>query len=118
MSAGTYNLRVEQYATFNLNILWTDNTGNPVNLTGYSADLRIVDSDGVTDLLTLSTVTPPGGITLGGILGTIILTIPASITALLPINSFKYDLLLTDGSGSKTRLLQGSMDVSAGITPT
>jgi hypothetical protein len=118
VSAGSYNLRVEQYATFNLNILWTDSSGNPVNLTGYSADLRVVDSDGVTDLLTLSTTNPPGGITLGGILGTIVLNIPDSITALLPINSFKYDLLLTGGSGSKIRLLQGSMDVSAGITPT
>jgi len=55
-------------------------------------------------------------ITLGGVAGTISLSIPAATTEGFTWFSGVYDLLLTDPSGNVTRLLSGNVTVSAGVT--
>jgi len=114
MSAGIYNITVEQYATFSLPLLWEDASGNPINLTGYTADLDVKDVQG--NLVTTLT-TSNGGITLGGSAGTIALSLSATQTSALGPGIYSYDLLLTSGSGIKTRLIEGSFTVQAGVTP-
>src|SRR5437868_4493475 len=104
MSAGIYNIEIEQYATLNLQMVWEDASGNPISLVGYTADLDVKDSSG---LLVVALTTSNSGIVLGGVLGTITLALSAAATAALPPGNFVYDLLLTDGSGNKTRLIEG-----------
>lgn len=115
MSAGNYNISVEQYSTFLLPITWFAAGGAVQNLTGFTASLEVKSKEGSV-LLTLTSTN--GQIALGGIAGTITLSLSASVTSALPPASYDYDLLITDSTGIKTRLLQGLFLVIAGVTPT
>lgn len=114
MSAGIYDITIEQGATFTLSLTWKDSTGNPVNLTGYSARMQVRTSYEAED--TLVSLTSSGGdIVLGGALGTIIITIAASATQTLQLDEAVYDLELVNGA-TVTRLLQGRATVSREVT--
>jgi len=114
MPAGLYNITAEQGATFTRTITWNTSAGTPVNLTGYTARMQVrADYDASTALLDLTTEN--GGITLGGALGTIVLTATATATAALSSGSYVYDLELVLGS-TVTRLVQGSFVVNAEVT--
>lgn len=121
MSAGIYNLCINQYATYTLPIIWsaglcgcgTVGAGpSPVDLTGYTVAMQFRAFQGGEILYDASS-----DIVLGGTTGEITLTIPAIVTATFTWWKGVYDLLLTDSSGNATRLLQGSVTVSPGVTP-
>lgn len=115
MTAGTYDIIVEQGATFTLAMTWKDSAGSAVNLTGYTARMQVrpaADSTGT--LLTLTTEN--GRIALGGAAGTITLTVAASDTAALTAGTGVYDIELVSGGGVVTRLLQGSVTISREVT--
>ena len=88
-----------------LSVIWTDDAGNPVNLTGYSAVLTV--QDGGPPLLTL---TSPAGLVLGGANGTITST-PFAQTATWAQGS--YTLVVTDGGGKPTTLLKGQIGIES-----
>jgi len=114
MPAGIYNIVAEQGATLTRTITWNNTAGQPINLTNYTARMQVRnDYDSSTALLTLTTEN--GGITLGGVLGTVILTVSASSMALVASGSYVYDLELVL-SDVVTRLVQGSFTVNAEVT--
>lgn len=116
MSAGTHTITIEQGATFTSLMTWyTDDTREtPVNLTGYTAKMQIRSRIGdETVLLELSTEN--GRITLGGVAGTILLTISATDTEDLTFEQGVYDLELID-DGTVTRLLQGVVQIQKEVT--
>lgn len=126
MSAGTYNLVIEQGATFVRIFLWqvgdstdcsctTAGTGTPVDLTGFSASLQIRQTPQSATVLYAGS-TANGNIVLGGTDGTITLTIPATTTSSFSWLRGVYDLILTSSGGIVTRLLQGSVTVSPDVT--
>lgn len=91
-----------------MNIL--DENGDPINLTGYTAVMKIrpaVDSDDVICELT----TENGKITINALAGQILLSIPASETEGFnyPQEPGVYDLLPTNGAGIVTEELSGSV---------
>ena len=112
MSAGVYNLTIEQAATFQLVATWKDPSDNPINVTGYTAamDVRAADGTLVVD------VGASGTLALGGTAGTVTITIPATVTDDLPAGNHHYDLYLTSSGGVVTRLLTGRADVVERIT--
>lgn len=114
MAAGTLDLSIEQGATYNLVLTWKVD-GTAVNLTNYTARLQarvdVEDTDTV-----LSMTTSGGGITLGGVLGTITLDRTAAQTAAIAAGTYIYDLEMVAGSGTVTRLVQGELVVSAEVT--
>ena len=111
--AGSYDLEIEQGATFSLLMTWTISSV-PVNLTGYTARLQArIDVDETSTILSLTTAS---GITLGGAAGTITLDRSAAQTAVLPQGQYVYDLELESSGGVVTRLLQGELDISAEVT--
>ncbi len=57
-----------------------------------------------------------GGITLGGVLGTISLDQTATQTTLLPPGTYVYDLELIASNATVTRLVQGELLISAEVT--
>lgn len=82
-------------ATYQRTITWKDSDGNPINLTGRSARLVIrVAYEAALPLIEL-TSNPAAGLTLGGVLGTIVVRIGADDTADLPVGTFVFDLALT-----------------------
>ena len=113
MTAGIYDITIEQGDTFTLSANWKDSAGAPVNLTGYSARMQ-VRSNYESEEVLVSLVSPTN-ITLGGALGTILATISATDTQKLSIQEGVYDLEL-ELSGVVTRLLQGRATISREVT--
>lgn len=114
MAAGTWNITIEQGATFNKIIAMTDSAGAVIDLTGYSARMQIRQStkSSVT-LLELSS--PSNGIAITALTGLITITISATTTAALSFMTAVYDLEIVNGS-VVTRLLQGSVTLSEEVT--
>lgn len=113
MSAGRYDLKVDQGATFRRLITWTDDTGAPVPLVGWTAEAQVRTSPSDAAVVTLR---DGDGITLGGEFGTIDLVMtPAQTAAMLP-RKHVWDLLLTAPTGQVTRLLQGEVRIDAAVT--
>jgi hypothetical protein len=55
-------------------------------------------------------------ITLGGVAGTVTLTVDAATTANLTPSLYVYDLELVSGGGVVTRLIEGNFNVKAEVT--
>lgn len=115
ITPGNYDITIYQGASFNQLLTWRDENNALVNLTGYTARMMARNAAGASSpFLTLTTEN--GGIALGGAAGTITLSMtPAQTAALAPANGV-YDLELASAGGTVTRLLQGSLFVSAEIT--
>jgi hypothetical protein len=120
-STGTYNLCIAQGATYARVFAWSAGTCGcgtvgasltPVDLTGYTAALQIRPFQ----LSTTIYYDASSNITLGGVAGTISLSIPATNTETFTWWQGVYDLLLTSAAGVATRLLAGSVTVSPAVT--
>ena len=110
---GTFNLSIYQNATFNWTFIWTT---NPCFGQGtVNAVAQPVDLTGNNDTAPLY-YDASSNITLGGIAGTISLTIPASVTGTFTWPSGVYDLLLTDSSGNVYPLLTGTVTVTPAVS--
>ena len=129
MAAGKYNFTIEQGATVDFEIAYTDSNSDPIDLTGYDARMQLRPSAGSSTLyLTLSSSLGPCGTGLNmsgsaGInpptSGTIGIYISAASSSLLDFNQASYDLEIASGSGDcvvVTRLLEGSVRLSKNVT--
>jgi len=114
MAAGVYDITIEQGATFQMSLTWKDSTNSPVNLSGYTARMQVRSNYEAEDTL-VSLTSAAGDIVLGGALGTIVITIAASVTQLLQIEEAVYDLELVNGL-TVTRLIQGKATISREVT--
>ena len=115
MAAATHDILIEQGATFQLNLVWKDSLGTPINLTGYTARMQVRHKYADTDPL-LSFTTENGAITLGGALGTIAVTGLATLTDALTVKSGVYDLELVSPGSVVTRLIQGGVTITPQVT--
>jgi hypothetical protein len=117
MTAGAWDITIEQGSVFNLHLRYKDSLGAVIDLTGYTARMQVRKSVKSNDIL-LTLTTENGGITLGGALGTINIKAIAEHTALLTIRSGVYDLELVPPSGEDDtfRLLEGNVMVSPEVT--
>lgn len=107
------NLTIYQAATFEVELIYsTGNPAVPVDLTGYTADMKV--KNGGNLLVELSTSN--GRITLGTTDGTITLLLSATETAALAPGSGEYDLLLTSGSGVVVPLVAGSVYIRQSVS--
>jgi hypothetical protein len=114
MAATTYDILIEQGATFSQVITYKDN-GVAVNLRGYTARMQVrATLEAATALIELTTAN--GRIALGGTAGTITLSISATDTEALTAGRGVYDLELVSGGGIVTRLLQGVATISRNVT--
>jgi hypothetical protein len=113
--ASTYNIQIDQGATYTLALSYKDSAGTAINLTGYTAAMQLRKTvSSATASLTLSS--PSSGIVITGATGLINITITATqTTALLP-DLYVYDLEITSSAGVVTRLIEGSAIVSAEVT--
>lgn len=115
----SYDITINQGATFSLILTYyTDDTETtPVDLSGYTARMQIREfkdsADTIADLTTEN-----GGITLGGALGTITLSISATDTEDLAFPTSLtgvYDLELVSGA-TVTRLVEGNVYFNLEVT--
>lgn len=117
MAAAKIPLAINQGATFAKRLTWT--AGAPavaVDLTGCTARMQIREAiDSATAACTLTTEN--GGITLGGVAGTIDILIAAIATAAFAFEKAVYDLeiIMSDGI-TVHRLAGGAVTVSPEVT--
>lgn len=122
MTAGVYTMVIEQGATFRLRLtlrtpaLVLNEPGDLMDLSNHTARMQIrhrTTSDAVLYALT----TEDGGLTLGGVAGTIDLFISDEDTAGFNFRSAVYDIEIEPTpSGDVLRVLQGAVQVSPEVT--
>ena len=113
MSAGKYNINVEQGTTYSVRFTYKDDTNNPVDLTDYTAQIQFRETkDATTTIYDSST---GGDITLGGVDGTIDLSINTATTTAFDFDNCVYDLELTLDNET-IRLIEGRVYLSKEVT--
>ena len=110
MAAGTYNFVLDQGATFTRQLTVKDD-GSVMNLTGYSVASKMRsthDSSTVAGTFTC-TISDASG-------GKITMNMTASTTADIEEGMYVYDIEITSGAGTVTRLMEGSVTVTPEVT--
>lgn len=125
MSAGRYDITLEQGATFDIPLRYKTPGGVAVDLTGYSARMQVREAPASPVLVEFnSTLTANGFILMSGASedredganGNLRLFMTAANTAALARFRGRYDLELHDSTGYVTRLLEGQFAVEPEIT--
>jgi hypothetical protein len=107
---GHYDIVIVTGATFTLNLLYQDENANPINLTGYTAEMQVRADYSTPDPPMLDWTSTSGAIVLGGALGTIAITGSAETTATATGVSGVYDVVLTGSGGAPVvRLIGGGV---------
>lgn len=104
------NLTVDQGSTFSVTIDVTDADGNILNLTGYTVAGQIrknYDS---------STFTAFTGSVSAAVLGKITIALTSTQTNTLVAGRYVYDVEITSGASAITRVLEGQLEVTPGVT--
>ena len=104
------NLTVDQGSTFSVTVDITDADGNVLNLTGYTVAGQIrknYDS---------STFTAFTGSVSNATLGKITIALTFTQTNTLVAGRYVYDIEITSGSAAITRVLEGQLEVTPGVT--
>jgi hypothetical protein len=117
MAAGKYSFIIEQGATFQLNLTWTDLDGEPIPVEDYHARMQVRKSvnDPVALLNLSSSIDETGsGITLGPS-GSIVIDISAESTENIDFTNGVYDLELVNGS-YVVRVVEGKVRMSKNVT--
>lgn len=125
MAAGRYSFTIEQGATLNLQINWTDSSGSAIDLSGYQARMQVrptVESSTVYLNLSSSLAADGTGINLSGSSGetplssgSLAIYVSAYSSSLLNFDTAVYDLELVKDD-YVTRLLEGQVRLSKNIT--
>lgn len=101
------NIIIDQGTTFNTEIYLTDESGNALDLSVYTANSQIrkwyTSNSAVNFNVSL-------------ISGTIFLSLSANSTASLEAGRYVYDVLLRDNSNTVTRVVEGIVTVTPRVT--
>lgn len=122
MAAGRYSFLIEQGATFQRQVKYTDSSGQIVDLAGYGARMQIrptVDSNIVLVSLTDAVDSDGSGLFINAASGTINVVISAASSSYLSFTEATYDLEIFSGSGTTefvTRLLEGNVKLKKNVT--
>ena len=107
--AGIYNIVIEKGYPYTRTIRWKDETGNYVDLTGYSVELIITN---LTSKKVIATYVSGDLITFTDNVGGFTINIPATQTNFLPSGEHSYVLRMIVGQEPE-KLLEGKFRVSA-----
>lgn len=114
MSAGRYDIEIEQGSTFSLDITYQDTNNAVLDLSsGYTSAMQIRESAG-SDTSVLS-LTSGVEITLGSTGPNIQVVVGPSVTASLDFDHAFYDLELIQ-AGSTEKIIKGSVKLIREIT--
>lgn len=103
------NIVIDQGTTFQTSINVTDVNDNAVNLTGYTAVAQMRKHyTSPTSYAFTTAISPIGGV--------VTLSMTANTTNNIVAGRYVYDCELTDSSGSVSRLVEGIVTVTPGVT--
>lgn len=107
---GKKNFTVQRRADFPLRLTFKDSTGSAINLTGFTVAAQVYDDSRTTKFADFN-VTYTNRVS-----GIVDIKLSDTDTANFTPNILFYDVLLTDGSGSKNYYLEGKLFISEGYT--
>lgn len=123
MGAATLNIEIEQGASFYRLLTVKDNSGTPIDLTGYTFRGQVRSKYSDASILAAFTFTILNQVSATG---QVEMTMTDIVTAGIPVASVSdnsrpstpgiYDVEMVSGSGTVTRLLEGSADISPEVT--
>lgn len=104
------NLTIDQGSTFKADIDVTDSDGDALNLSGYTVagQLRKNYSSSTSTDFTASVTSTSNG--------TIRISLSATQTNGLKAGRYVYDVEITSSTGEVTRVLEGQVEVTPGVT--
>ena len=111
MAAYVSNIVVDVGANFDQSFNLETNANAPLNLTGYTGAAKLKKSAATSKTSADFVVSFPDPLQ-----GQVKISLGSSITAVLKPGRYVYDVLLTDTSALKTRVVEGSAIVTAGVT--
>jgi hypothetical protein len=103
------NLVIDQGTSFSATIDVTDTSGAVYNLTGYTTAAQMRKNYNSSTAVTFST-------SHNGIFGAITLILSATNTVSLEPGRYLYDVEITSANGTVTRVVEGIVTVTAGMT--
>jgi hypothetical protein len=103
------NLVIDQGTTYTTDLNLTDENGDPLNLTGYSANSQIRKHYTSSNSVVFST-------SINAAAGVITLSLTANQTANMVGGRYVYDVELTDASNSISRIVEGIVTVTPQVT--
>lgn len=109
--AAVKNLYVDQGTDFNAQITIYDDNNAPWNLTGYTGSAKIRKSYYSTNSVNFTVSFLAIRTT-----GTVILELSSTQTSAMEQGRYLYDVVLTDSSGKKTRVIEGIVTINPGVT--
>ncbi len=107
------DLRLYRSDNFNHQIIWQDDAGVPIDLTGYTAKMQARTKIGSSNVL--MTATDTDGIVLGGTAGTIDIQLDPLKTDIATEDNV-YDLQVTSPTAFVTTVIQGAFTVIQDVT--
>lgn len=116
MTAGIYNFTIEQGATFRRTWTIYDNAGDPVDLTDFIGIMQI-RPEYESDTVYVELTTENGGLTFGGVAGTIEVYIADTETSEITTDGvYDIEVVSGGGSGDRDRLLKGRVRLDREVT--
>lgn len=104
------NLTVDQGSTFSATVDVTDTSGNPTNLTGYSVAGQVRKSySSSTAIDFVSSITD-------GANGVVSISLSDTVTNNMKAGRYVYDVEILSSGGTRTRVLEGQLEVTPGVT--
>jgi hypothetical protein len=103
------NISIPQGSDFSETFVSTESDGSASNLAGYSGAAKMKKHYGATESTAFS-------VNITASTGEVAITLPATTTVELEPGRYYYDVKLTSGSGTVSRLVEGMAFVRAGIT--
>ena len=101
------NIVIDQGTTFSTEISLTDDSGSPLDLSDFTGESQIrkwyTSSNSTPFTVTLST-------------GIVNLSLDANTTSILVAGRYVYDVVMTDGQGTVTRVVEGIVTVTPRVS--
>jgi hypothetical protein len=113
IEVATIALKMYQGGTFREGFVYKNRLKKPYDLTGYRARMQVRDAAGA---LIADLTTENGGITLGGVAGTIDLYVSDEDTAVMSFTTAQYDLFLLAPNGDAIPIIAGKVTLTKGQT--
>ena len=105
------NIVIDQGADYSASIDVTDSDGDNIDLTGYTAAGQIRKSYSSTTAVDFAvSVASPGT------LGVLNISLTNTQTNNMKAGRYVYDIEITSSGGIKTRVLEGQVEITAGVT--
>jgi hypothetical protein len=111
MAAGYSDQYLEQGSTFSSQLTLTDAYGNPYNLTGF-----VIASNAKKSYITSNVAFSFSTTILNANTGVITLGLDAPTSANVPYGRYVYDVIVKDTANTVSRVLEGKVYVSPGVT--